>query len=73
MIQGTSNLVLTPSDTYLVIRLYSLHRTPDFLFVEIHYSLQTPTLLYLHIRAISQDEFEAEFIALSELRIRLRS
>ena len=73
MIQGTLNLVLTPSDTYLVIQLYSLHQTPDFLCVEIHYSLRTSTLLYLRIWAISQNEFEAGFIALSELLIRLRS
>ena len=71
MIIGIINLVSIPSDTYLVIRLYTLHRTPDFLKVEIHYSLPTSTLLYLHIWAIPQDEFEAGFIALSELSIQL--
>ena len=73
MITETVNLVLIPSDTYLVIQLYTLHRAPDFLKVEIHYSLRTSTLLYLRIWAVSQHEFEAGFIALSELLIRLRS
>ena len=73
MIIGTVDLVLIPSDTCLVIRLYSLHRTPDFLKVKIHYSLRTSTLLYLHLWAIPQNKFEVEFIALSELSIQLRS
>ena len=73
MIIGTIDFVFIPSDTYIVIRLYSLHRTPDFLKVEIHYSLRTSTLLYLHIWSISQLEFETGFIALFELSVLLRS